>query len=178
MSRDVAREARILLRHPLGWVACGLGSGLSPFASGTTGSAAAVMLFWLGGAATWSWWQLGAVVLATFALGVWASDWACKALVTDDAAPIVVDEWVGQWMTLAAGLCTWPFQAGSWSWPAFLSCGFLLFRAADIYKPWPASTIDRELGGGLGAMADDAVAGLYSALAMVVLGWGLRVVLA
>ena len=50
MSRHVHDEARVLLRHPWGWIACGFGSGLSPFASGTTGSVAAVLLYWLGGA--------------------------------------------------------------------------------------------------------------------------------
>jgi phosphatidylglycerophosphatase A len=58
-----------------------------------------------------------------------------------------------------------------WSWLAFLVCGFLLFRIADIVKPWPASTLDRELGGGLGAMADDAVAAIYSALALAAIGY-------
>ena len=47
MSRHVAGEAGILLRHPLGLLACGFGSALSPWASGTTGSAVAAALFWL-----------------------------------------------------------------------------------------------------------------------------------
>lgn len=171
MSRDVRREARILLRHPLGWIACGFGSGLSPVASGTTGSAAAVLLYWASGAAHWPLlWNL-ALIAAAFAIGVWASGWACTALRTDDAAPIVMDEWVGQWLTLAIGWITWSAVPGPWSWPAFLICGFLLFRVADIFKPWPASRIDRDLGGGLGAMADDAVAALYSAAALALLGF-------
>lgn len=170
MNRSVRNEAHILLRHPLGWIACGFGSGLSPVASGTTGSAAAVALFWAVGASGWHWAAHLVAVVLCFALGVWASAWACQALTTDDAAPIVIDEWVGQWMTLAAGLWSWRPHAGDWSWPIFLGTGFLLFRFADIFKPWPASRIDRDLGGGLGAMADDAVAGMYSALTMVVIG--------
>lgn len=170
MSRDVRREARILLRHPLGLLACGFGSGLSPWASGTTGSAAAVALFWACGALAWPWWGNLGVAAALFAIGVPAASWACRALASDDAAPIVLDEWVGQWLTLAAGALTWPWGHG-WSLPAFLATGFLLFRIADIVKPWPASHLDRELGGGFGAMADDAVAGAYSALALAGLGY-------
>lgn len=170
MNRSVRHEARVLLRHPLGWIACGFGSGLSPVASGTTGSLAAVVLFWALGASGWPWTAHVAIVTLCFMLGVWASAWACRTLDTDDAAPIVIDEWVGQWMTLAAGLWSWRPHSGDWSWPIFLGSAFLLFRLADISKPWPASRIDRDLGGGLGAMADDAVAGLYSALAMVVIG--------
>ena len=173
MRRDVRREAQILLRHPLGLIACGFGSGLSPWASGTTGSAAAVGLYALAGAATWPLgWSL-LVIAAVFAIGVVASSWTCTALATEDASPIVIDEWVGQWLTLAIGALTWPFARHTWSWLGFLVCGFLLFRIADILKPWPASTLDRELGGGLGAMADDAVAALYSALALAAIGYGL-----
>lgn len=173
MSRDVRAEARVLLRHPLGLIACGFGSGLSPWASGTTGSAAAVLLYWLAGASAWPLaWSL-AVIVAVFAIGVVASSWACRALASEDAAPIVVDEWVGQWLTLAVGTLTWPFARHPLSWLAFLGCGFLLFRIADILKPWPASTLDRELGGGLGAMADDAVAAVYSALALAAIGYWL-----
>lgn len=170
MSRDVRREARVLLTHPLGLIACGFGSGLSPWASGTTGSAAAVLLYWLAGASTWPiGWSL-AVVAAVLVIGVPASSWACRALDTDDAAPIVIDEWVGQWLTLAVGALTWPFALSPASPLVFLGCGFLLFRIADIFKPWPASRLDRELGGGFGAMADDAVAAVYSAAALVALG--------
>ncbi len=173
MSRDVRYEARVLLRHPFGLIACGFGSGLSPWASGTTGSAAAVVLYGLCGAATWPIaWNL-ALIVAVFAIGVPASSWTCRALDTDDAAAIVIDEWVGQWLTLAIGALAWPFALHPWSWLGFLVCGFLLFRLADIFKPWPASALDRDLGGGLGAMADDAVAAVYSALALAAIGYGL-----
>ena len=168
MSRNVRSEAKILLAHPWGWIACGLGSGLSPFASGTTGSAAAVAIYWAAGAMTWPLWLHALVLLAGFGIGVAAASWACASLATDDAAPIVIDEWVGQWLTLCAGALLWPPQLHS-GW--MLLAGFLLFRLSDIVKPWPASTLDRELGGGLGAMADDAVAGVYSALALAALGW-------
>jgi phosphatidylglycerophosphatase A len=43
--------------------------------------------------------------------------------------------------------------------------GFLLFRLFDIIKPYPAQRLE-ELDAGLGAMADDVMAGLYAALVL------------
>jgi phosphatidylglycerophosphatase A len=43
--------------------------------------------------------------------------------------------------------------------------GFVLFRIADIIKPYPAARCEY-LPGGLGMMADDAVAAIYSHLAL------------
>jgi phosphatidylglycerophosphatase A len=37
--------------------------------------------------------------------------------------------------------------------------GFLLFRLLDIAKPWPISWADSRVGGGLGIMLDDLLAG-------------------
>jgi phosphatidylglycerophosphatase A len=72
-----------------------------------------------------------------------------------DGSPIVFDELVGQLITLAGAPARWPV----------LLAGFILFRAADILKPPPAGAAER-LGGGLGVMADDAVAGIYAFLAL------------
>jgi phosphatidylglycerophosphatase A len=47
-------------------------------------------------------------------------------------------------------------------WAAAL-VGFLVFRAFDIVKPFPASRLER-LHGGLGVMADDAMSGIYANL--------------
>ena len=50
--------------------------------------------------------------------------------------------------------------------------GFLAFRATDVLKPYPANRLER-LHGGVGVMADDAMAAIYANLAlraMLVLG--------
>ena len=39
---------------------------------------------------------------------------------------------------------------------------FVLFRILDILKPWPISVLDRNVGGGLGIMIDDMLAGLIA----------------
>ena len=44
--------------------------------------------------------------------------------------------------------------------------GPFLFRVFDILKPWPVSWADRHVGGGVGIMLDDLLAGVYAALAM------------
>jgi phosphatidylglycerophosphatase A len=42
----------------------------------------------------------------------------------------------------------------------WLAAAFVCFRILDIVKPWPIRRLER-LPGGLGIMADDALAGLY-----------------
>ena len=42
---------------------------------------------------------------------------------------------------------------------------FLLFRAADVVKPCPANRLEA-LHGGVGVMADDAMAAVYANLAL------------
>ena len=56
-----------------------------------------------------------------------------------------------------------------WSWLAVLA-GFLLHRLFDITKPPPARQLER-LPKGLGIMADDWMAGLYSNLALRLVLW-------
>jgi phosphatidylglycerophosphatase A len=47
--------------------------------------------------------------------------------------------------------------------PLVAALGFVLFRAADVVKPWPARDLER-LSGGWGIMADDVAAGVYAQL--------------
>jgi phosphatidylglycerophosphatase A len=75
-----------------------------------------------------------------------------------DPQIIVVDEVAGQWLALSAA----PLD------PLYYGLGFVLFRAADIWKIWPASWVDRSLSGSLGVMLDDAISGIYAAIAVFV----------
>jgi phosphatidylglycerophosphatase A len=43
--------------------------------------------------------------------------------------------------------------------------GFILFRAFDIWKPFPARQLEH-LPGGWGIMADDWMAGIYAAIVL------------
>ncbi|WP_092787230.1 phosphatidylglycerophosphatase A family protein [Rhodospira trueperi] len=142
------------------WLATWFGSGLSPIAPGTAGSLAALPFAW--GLNGWGGpWLLLAGALAVFALGIGVSDAYGRAVGRRDPAEVVIDEVAGQWLTLGLVLLVFPWDAVS------LTLGFLAFRVADIVKPWPARQIDRTTHGGVGIMADDMVAGVYAAAAVL-----------
>ena len=44
--------------------------------------------------------------------------------------------------------------------------GFIIFRAFDIFKPYPIRRMERRLSGGVGVVLDDVVAGIYSNLVL------------
>lgn len=149
--RTPAREfARSVLAHPAGWIASGFGSGFAPVAAGTVGSLVA-LLPWLALRELPLLVYVG-VLLAGFALGVWASDWVIRRIHVQDPSVVVWDEFIGLWIALAAA-------PREWWW---IAAGFGLFRLFDIWKPWPVSWADDHVHGGLGAMLDDAFAGLYA----------------
>ena len=154
-----AQQRRAVLAHPAGWLASGFGSGLSPIVPGTAGSAAA-LLPWLA-LRELGWPLYGLVIAAVFALGVWAANVVVARLRIQDPGVVVIDEFVGQWISL------WPLlgaaAAYDWRW---IGAGFVLFRVFDILKPWPVSWADRDLHGGLGVMLDDVLAGVYAALVL------------
>ena len=59
------------------------------------------------------------------------------------------------------------------SWLTVL-VGFCLFRLLDVVKPWPIRWVDKSMGGGLGIMADDVLAGLIACAGLHgLLGYGL-----
>lgn len=146
-------QRRALLSTPAGWLACGFGSGLAPVAQGTFGSLAAILPWLLLRQCALPVNLL--VIVAGFAVGVWACDVAGRALGVDDHRSLVWDEFVGQWIALLPAL--W----ASW-WSVLL--GFALFRLFDVWKPWPIRYLDRHLKGGIGVMMDDVVAGIFAAV--------------
>ena len=153
------------LSDPATLVATWFGAGLAPVAPGTWGSLAALPFAW-GIAALVAPWALVPAALLLFLVGWAASNRVVAANRASDPQIIVVDEVVGQWLTLAVAP------------PDLLAyaLGFALFRAADILKPWPASWADRRVKGGLGVMLDDVLAALYSAalLWLILRLWGGR----
>jgi phosphatidylglycerophosphatase A len=142
-------------------VATWFGCGYSPKAPGTVGSAAAVLIAmalhrWAGFEA----WQVMALGLAACAPAVWASDVTARTLKLKDPQPVVVDEVVGQWIAVGG--------AHHLHWGTWLAA-FALFRLFDIWKPAPVRQLER-LRGGLGIVADDAMAGCYAALVLFLAG--------
>lgn len=147
-------DRAFLLRHPAHFIAFGFGAGLVGKAPGTWGTLVAVPLAWvasLGGNAAM--WMLAA---SLFAVGVWASQVAGKALGVADHGGIVIDE-------IAAFVAVLAFVPLTWKhW----LLAFLLFRLFDIWKPWPIRWADRAIKGGFGVMFDDALAALFAMGAM------------
>lgn len=133
------------------------GVGYLPKAPGTWGSLAALPCAW-GIATLYGSVGLLAATTAVFSLGVWASGSFTRRTGRKDPGIIVIDEVAGQWLTLALV----PLD------PLYYLAGFILFRIADITKPWPASWADRKLGGGLGIMLDDIFAALFAAALLFV----------
>lgn len=135
----------------------GLGSGLMPFAPGTFGTLAAVPIFLLlsyGGPAIY----LGGL-LAIVASGVWICGQSAKVLESHDHPAIVWDEIAGFLVTMVPVDATFINVVG----------GFILFRFFDIIKPWPIKWADRQVGGGVGIMLDDVLAGLLAGFSLWIL---------
>jgi phosphatidylglycerophosphatase A len=132
-------------------IATGLGSGYSPLAPGTAGSAVGLLLFWPLHARPAAL-QVAAVVVL-FAVGVIASTRVARGVGIEDPGIVVVDEVVGMWTSLLF----LPFT------PATVIAGFLLFRIMDVFKPYPARQFE-SLPGGWGIMTDDLMAGIYANL--------------
>lgn len=145
--------------HWVHWLAFGLGSGSAPKAPGTMGSLAALLVLPLfSGLPLWA--QLVWVAVAGVA-GVFICGRTAEAMGVHDHGGIVWDEFVGIWITFIAVPLT----------PVSLVAGFLLFRLFDVWKPWPIRLLDRRLGGGIGIMLDDVLAGV---VALILLQLGLR----
>lgn len=138
-------------------IATGLGSGYCPFAPGTMGALLAVGLWLLAFVCvdfeSLRWITLGAVCLFTV-LGVHSTN-VLRPLWGEDPSRVVVDEMVGTWIALLAvpggGGIAWGYVAGA----------FVLFRLFDIFKPLGIRRMER-FPGGVGVMADDVLAGIYS----------------
>jgi phosphatidylglycerophosphatase A len=188
LSHPVVEAAHIVVpargRTAVDYVALALatcGVGLIPLAPGTWGSAVGVFLYiGLGRGAEKAFDyvvtrgldlspQTFPLVLTTMLLiailvvslaGTWAGTRAEKLLGKKDPGAVVVDEVAGQ---LVAFLFV-PWLSGAW----VVVAGFLAFRVFDIWKPYPIRRLEG-LGGGLGIMADDLLAGFYAAALMSLL---------
>ncbi len=74
-----------------------------------------------------------------------------------DSSHIVIDELVGMWLAMAiSGLSL-----------VGMILSFIFFRIYDITKPSLIGKIDKEVKGGLGVVADDALAGVLAGLSVL-----------
>ena len=136
--------------------------GYVPKGPGTAGSLGALAVAW----ALHAYLGVSGVFLALFGVlliapAIWAAGRMAKDTGSKDPQIVVIDEVVGQWITLAG--------ASALDWKTWLGA-FLLFRAFDIWKPPPVRQLER-LPGGAGIVLDDAMAGIYAALVLFTAGW-------
>jgi phosphatidylglycerophosphatase A len=150
-------------------VATGLYSGYIRWASGTFGSLVGLCIYLIPGAEAAP--ILGVLILLGIPLGVITSAKVAaieghrlskmaevtKAMFQPgrDSAPdpsiVVIDEIIGMWVSLF--LLPKTFLA--------IISAFIVFRALDIVKPFPARRLEK-LPNGWGIMLDDIVAGVYA----------------
>ncbi len=147
-------------RAALFWAsACGL--GYLPRAPGTFGTLAGLPLWLvLSRLPTWGW--VGATVAIALA-AVFVASAAERVYGRHDVQHIVIDE--------VAGFC-FTVLLVPFSWHQAL-LAFAVFRALDMFKPWPIGWLDEHVRGGFGVVLDDVVAGLLGCGAL----HGLRLLL-
>lgn len=154
-------------------IATGCGLGYAPVAPGTFGSLGGVALylalFWAGavrpdGARSFA----ILLFLSTFLsyLGFWAATRAARAFRQKDPSRVVIDEIVGQLFTYAFVPLV-PLGLNTRQHALVLAGGFVLFRAFDVVKPYPVSSLE-SLPEGLGIVADDILSGIYAGMLVLV----------
>jgi phosphatidylglycerophosphatase A len=138
------------------FLATGFGVGYSKKAPGTLGSLVGLPFAIALGYSDLTLVMKVVVLLIVTAFGFWVTAVAEKALGIHDDQRIVIDEVVGQMVTIS--LFT----------PTFLSVavGFLLFRLFDIWKPGLIGYVDEKMPGAVGTFFDDILAGIAGAVCM------------
>ena len=144
-------------------IASGFGSGFSPFAPGTAGALVAVIIW------TVLFYVIpfnillvvtSLLIVLFTAAGIWSAD-KLESEWGKDPSKVVVDEMVGVWIALLA------VPVGN-VW--YILFAFLLFRFFDFFKPLGIRKME-QLEGGIGVMADDILAGIYSFLLLMGVRW-------
>ncbi len=131
------------------------GCGYLPLAPGTWGSLAALLtIYFLPVPVIYDL----IILMFLFVSGIWSATFIEKDSGKHDASFIVIDEFLGQWITLI-----YLPQSNM-----ILICGFILFRIFDIFKPLFISRI-QNLPKGWGIIMDDVLAGIYANILMQLL---------
>lgn len=153
------------------FIATSFGAGYWPWGPGTAGAIVGLIL-WLPLATTGHFTgtvlaTLGLIVVFTF-LGIWSAGIA-EQYWGPDPSKVVMDETVGQWITMLPlsvfATTHTPLASGSfWLWTVI---SLILFRFFDIVKPLGVRKME-DLPGGTGIMADDILAGIYGAVVLAI----------
>jgi phosphatidylglycerophosphatase A len=128
------------------FLATGCYVGYSPLAPGTTGTLAAIPIYFLISRISPLYYVV--IVLGFTSIAIWASDGAEILLQSRDCrhAMFMVPPTLRN-----------------------IALGFVLFRALDIIKPFPIRSLEERVRGGYGVVLDDIIAGIYANLIIHVL---------
>ncbi len=137
-------------------VGSGFYTGYIPFASGTFGSLAALIIYFIIPKSEDYRALLFLIILFTITGIIVAGKF--EKFYGKDPAECTVDEWVGTWISLIN-------LPKDFLW---IGISFLIWRILDIIKPFPAGQFE-ELNGGIGIMADDIISGFYTFLIMQII---------
>jgi len=141
-------------------LASGFGVGYIPVAPGTFGTLWGIPLFLL--LHLWDGQTLGPLplgpiiyfggTLVFIIFSCWVSHRAESLFGGHDSGKVIIDEVAGYLVTMS-------FFPVHWTW---ILAGFIAFRFFDILKPFPAGWVDKKVGGGIGVVLDDLIAGVYA----------------
>ena len=169
-------------------VATCFGVGFVPFAPGTFGSLLAFPLYFIltylmiiikGGISGLASPDLINSILVInvglFFLGAWAADTYSRNTGKQDPKEVVIDEVVGQLLTICLVVLLLPYIGGEalqkieklgispFNFALLnLLFAFIFFRIFDISKPWPINYIDKKYKNALGVMFDDVLAAIFA----------------
>ena len=130
------------------FIGSGFFTGYMPFSSGTFGSLAGLIIYYIPGFEK-PFIMIPAIILFSF-YGIYVGT-KFEKVYGEDPSQCTIDEVVGMWISLLFV----PKKI------LISIIAFLLWRFFDITKPSPARQMEK-LHGGLGIMMDDVVAGLYT----------------
>jgi len=130
----------------------GFYTGYIPFASGTFGTLAALFIYLIPGFENP--YVIIPAIIIFFIYGVYVGN-KFENVYGKDPSECTIDEVVGTWISYLL----LPKTIG------IIIITFFLWRALDIFKPYPARKLE-DLNGGLGIMIDDVVSGFYTLIIM------------
>jgi phosphatidylglycerophosphatase A len=130
----------------------GFYTGYIPFASGTFGTLAALVIYLIPGFEN-PYVIIPAIVIF-FIYGIYVGN-KFENVYGKDPSECTIDEVVGTWISYLL----LPKAIG------IIVITFFLWRALDIFKPYPARKLEN-LNGGIGIMIDDVVSGFYTLIIM------------
>ena len=133
-------------------IGSGFYTGYIPIASGTFASFVALLIYYIPGFENL--FIIIPVTVIFFFFGVSIGNKFEKKY-GKDPAECTIDEMVGMWISLIFLPKTFLISL----------IAFILWRALDIYKPYPAR-VSEKLEGGLGIMLDDVISGFYTLIIM------------